>query len=63
MAAPSIRPIRNCLYIAILDVQGDTPISLCRKRSLAHRRGLAFRRGALGRATRAHIVERISGGL
>ena len=44
--------------VPILDVQGDTAISLCRERSLARRRALAFRRGALGRAARAHIVER-----
>ena len=47
--------------IAILDVQGDTAISLCRERSLVRRRALAFREGALGRAARAHIVERSSG--
>ena len=41
--------------VAILDVQVDTAIIMCRKRSLA------FRRGALGRAARAHIVERTSG--
>ena len=39
--------------VAMLDVQGDTAISLCRKHSLARRHALAFRRGALGRA---HIV-------
>ena len=47
--------------VAILDVQGETPISLCRERSLARGRALAFRRGMLGRAERAHIVERTSG--
>ena len=47
--------------VAILDVQGDTAISLCREHSLARRRALAFRRGALGRAARAHIAERTSG--
>ena len=47
--------------VAILYVQSDTSISLCRERSLARRRALAFRRGALGRAARAHIVERTSG--
>ena len=46
--------------VAILDVQGDTAISLCRERSLARRRALAFRSGVLGRAARAHIVERTS---
>ena len=46
--------------VAILDVQGDTAISLCRERSMARRRALTFRRGALGRAARAHIVERTS---
>ena len=46
--------------VAILDVQGDTAISLCRDCSLACRRALAFRRGVLGRAARAHIVERSS---
>ena len=45
--------------VALLNVQGDTAISLCRERSLAHRLALAFRRGALGRV---HIVERTSGG-
>ena len=43
--------------VAILALQGDTAISLCRERSLARRRALAFRRGALGRAA----VERTSG--
>ena len=43
--------------VAILDVQGDIDISLCRERSLARRRALAFRRVALGRAARAHIVK------
>ena len=47
--------------VAILDVQGDIAISLCRERSLASRRLLAFRRSVLGRAARAHIVERTSG--
>ena len=47
--------------VAILDLQGDTAISMCRERSLAPRRALAFRRGVLGRAARAHIVERTSG--
>ena len=47
--------------VAILNVQGDTTFSLCRERPLAHRRALAFRTGALGRAARAHIVERTSG--
>ena len=47
--------------VAILDVQGDIVISLCRERSLARRRTLAFRKGVLGRAARAHIVERTSG--
>ena len=47
--------------VAILDIQGDTAINLCRERSLTRRRALAFRRGALGRAARAHIVERTSG--
>ena len=46
--------------VAILDVQANTAISLCRERSVARRRALAFRRGALGRAARAHIVERTS---
>ena len=46
--------------VAILDVQGDTDISLCRERSLARWRVLAFRRGTLGRAARVHIVERTS---
>ena len=32
----------------------------CRERSLTRRLALAFRRGALGRAARAHIVERTS---
>ena len=49
--------------VAILDVQGDTAISLCRERSMARRRVLAFRRGSLGRAARTHIVERTSGKL
>ena len=47
--------------VAILDVQGDTAISLCRELSLARGRALAFESGALGRAMRAHIVERTSG--
>ena len=47
--------------VAILDVQGDTAISLCRERLLARRRALAFGRGALGRAARAHIIESTSG--
>ena len=47
--------------VAILAVQGDTAISLRRERSLARRRAHSFRRGALGRAARAHIVERTSG--
>ena len=47
--------------VAKLDLQGDTAISLCRERSLARRQALAFRKGALGRAARAHIVERTSG--
>ena len=42
--------------VAILDVQGDTAISLCREHSPA-----CQRRGALGRAARAHIVECTSG--
>ena len=46
--------------VAIMDVQGDTAISLCHERSLARRQALAFRRGALGGAARAHIVERTS---
>ena len=47
--------------VAILSVQGETAISPCRKRSLARRRALAaFRKGALGRAARAHLVERTS---
>ena len=47
--------------VAILDVQGDTAISLCRACSLVRRRALAFSRDASGRAARAHIVERTSG--
>ena len=43
--------------VAILDVQGDTAISLCRERSLARRRALAFRRGR----SVAHILDRTSG--
>ena len=42
--------------VAILNVQGDTTISLWRERSLARRRALAFRRGALGRASRAYTL-------
>ena len=61
MAASSIRPIRNCLNVAILDIQGDTSISLCLERTLARWRALAFRRGAFGRAARFHIVKRTSG--
>ena len=58
---PVLGQLEIVCTVAILDVQGDTAISLCRERSLAHRRALAFRRGALGRAVRAHIVERTSG--
>ena len=47
--------------VAILEVQGDTAINLCRERLLARRRALAFRRGALGRAVRTHIAERTFG--
>ena len=53
MAAPSIRPIRNCLYgrhIECIRRHSYQPVS----------RALAFRRGALVRAGRAHIVERTS---
>ena len=76
MAAPSIRPIRNCLYgrhIRCTRRHRYQPVS----RALAFRRGalvraarahiverqraLAFRRGALVRAARAHTVERTSG--
>ena len=46
-----------------MEVQGDTAISLYRERSVVRRRVLAFRRGALGRAARAHIVERTSDGV
>ena len=46
--------------VAILDVQCDIAISLCREGSLTRRRALAFWRGALGRAARSHIVERTS---
>ena len=46
--------------VAILDVHGDTANSLCRERSLARRRAIVFSRGALGRAARAHLVERTS---
>ena len=59
---------------SILNVQGDTAISLCRERTLARRRALAFGEGvgarggpgsgrcggALDGAARAHIVERTS---
>ena len=45
----SIRPIKNCT-VAILDVQGDTAISLCRECSLVCQLALAFRRGVLGSA-------------
>ena len=47
--------------VAMLDLQGDTAISMCRERLLARRRALAFRRGALGRTARADIVECTSG--
>ena len=36
--------------VAILDVQGNTAISLCRERSLARRRALGFRKGVLSRS-------------
>ena len=53
MAAPNIRPIRNCLY--------GRHIECTRRHSYQPAsRALAFRRGALDRAARAHIVERTS---
>ena len=61
MAAPSIRPIRNCLFgrhIGCARRHSCQPVS----RALVGwcRRALAFRRDALGRAARARIVERTS---
>ena len=58
MAAPSIRPIRNCLYGRPIGCERRH--CLCRERLLARRRALAFRRGVPGRAARAHIIERPS---
>ena len=62
MAAPSIRPIRNCLYGRHIGcTRRHRLIALwpCTS-NMARRQALTFKRGVLGRVACAHIVERTS---